>query len=60
MNELEKNNQERMRFVEKWANYVISNKDWSKQQAVLINSQLTNAKQIRLSKEEVAGFKEKV
>ncbi|MBI4140563.1 hypothetical protein HY485_01865 [Candidatus Woesearchaeota archaeon] len=40
-----KNQEERMKFVDYWAEYVRTHpdKDWSKQQAALINSQLSNA-----------------
>ncbi len=40
-----KNKEERMKFVDYWAEYVRTHpdKDWSKQQAVLIDSQLSNA-----------------
>ena len=42
----EKNRQERLKFVEFWANYVKTHPDrkWSKQQAVIINSQIQNAR----------------
>lgn len=40
-----KNQDERMRFVDKWAEYVRthSDKDWSKQQNIIINSSLKSA-----------------
>ena len=40
-----KNQNERMRFVDKWAEYVKthSDKDWSQQQNVVINSSLKSA-----------------
>ena len=40
-----KNQEERMRFVDKWAKYVRthSDKDWSRQQNVIINSCLKSA-----------------
>ena len=40
-----KNNQERMRFVEEWAEYVRTHpdKNWSHQQNVIINSCLRTA-----------------
>lgn len=39
------NNEDRMKFVEFWAEYVRTHedKDWSKQQNVLINSQIKSA-----------------
>ena len=40
-----KNLKERMRFVDKWAEYVKahSDKEWSKQQNIVINSSLKSA-----------------
>ena len=40
-----KNQEERMRFVDKWADYVKthSDRDWSKQQNIVINSSLKSA-----------------
>ena len=40
-----KNQEERMHFVDKWAEYVKthSDKDWSKQQNIVINSSLKSA-----------------
>ena len=51
----------RMDFVEKWARFVIehSDEEWSKLQAELINSQLENAKQVKLTKEQVEYIKQK-
>ena len=42
----EKNQKERFEFIEKWADYVRthSDEDWSKQQKILIDSQIKNAK----------------
>ncbi len=42
--QLKRNREDRMKFVEFWAEFVRSNPDkvWSEQQAVLINSQLRN------------------
>lgn len=44
-----KNQKERMNFVDKWAEYVKthSDKDWSKQQNVVINSALKSANMTR-------------
>jgi len=41
----QKNSEERMKFVEFWANYVKthSDKEWSRQQNVLIDSQIESA-----------------
>ncbi|MEM2131365.1 MAG: hypothetical protein QXM96_00965 [Candidatus Woesearchaeota archaeon] len=42
-------------FIEKWAYFVRDNSDkiWSKQQKILIDSQIKNAKKINLSKKQV-------
>lgn len=45
-------NKQRMEAVEKWAKYVIENDDWSRQQKVLIDSQIQNARNIALTKEQ--------
>ena len=49
----------RMDFVEKWANFVIEHSDgeWSKLQAELIDSQIENAHQIKLTQEQVNYIK---
>ncbi|MBI4918756.1 hypothetical protein HY837_02415 [archaeon] len=54
------NRKQRMDFVEQWANYVRENKDWSSQQARLINSMLDNSKKSLLSKKEYLEIKNKV
>ncbi len=43
---IEENEKERKRFVHKWAEYVrtLSDKGWSRQQNVIINSALKSAK----------------
>ena len=49
-----KNNKEdRMNFVKYWADYVRKNPDkiWSRQQNILINSQIKSARENKLSKE---------
>ena len=53
------NNEDRMWFVEYWANYVKTHPDkvWSKQQNILINSLFENAKNSRLTKEEYLKIK---
>ena len=53
------NNKDRMWFVEYWANYVKTHpdKDWSRQQNVLINSVMKNAKNSRLSPKEYLKIK---
>ncbi len=52
----------RMHFVEKWAQFVCEHpdKEWSAMQKVLIDSQLQNARQINLTKEQVATIHLKV
>lgn len=49
----------RMDFVERWANFVASHPDleWGKLQAELIDSQLENAFQVKLSKYQVDHIK---
>ena len=56
MNFTEKNNRERMEFVNTWAEYVRTHddKDWSKQQNVIINSCLQTAS---LTKEQLLKMK---
>ena len=56
--EKELNNIERMKYVEKWADYVTKHKNWSKLQKELIDSQLENAFQVKLTKEQVRKIKE--
>lgn len=53
------NDQDRMWFVEYWAKFVRNNPDevWSKQQNVLINSMMQNAKQCSLTPEEYLKIK---
>lgn len=58
-----KNNKEdRINFVEYWANYVKGHSDkvWSKQQNILINSQIKNARNAKLSKEAYLNIKKKI
>jgi len=52
------NDKQRMESVERWADYVIKNQDWSKQQKILIDAQITNARNIGLTKEQVEYIKE--
>jgi hypothetical protein len=51
----------RMDFVEKWARFVAEHPDeeWSRLQAELINSQLENSRQVKLTKEQVDYIKRK-
>ena len=53
------NNQERMNFVNYWADYVKTHPDkvWSQQQNILINSQIRNAKHIKLTPKEYLEIK---
>ncbi len=55
------NREDRMNFVEYWAEYVKthSDKEWSRQQNILINSQIQNARSNRLSREDYLKIKEK-
>ena len=48
------NAEERINFVDYWAEYVRTHPDkvWSRQQAVLINSQIQNARQSKLMTKE--------
>lgn len=55
--EREINASERMKYVDKWANYVISHKNWSKLQAELIDSQIENAFRVKLTKKQVRKIK---
>jgi len=56
-----KSSQKRMENVERWANFVANNEDkvWSELQAELIDSQIENAEQIGLTKEQIKYIKEK-
>jgi len=55
----EQNDKQRMRFVKHWADFIKthSDKEWSKQQNVLINSQLDNSKQFKLSPKQYLKIK---
>jgi hypothetical protein len=50
---------ERLKAVERWALYVRdhSDLDWSRHQKVLIDSQIINAKNVKLTKEQVKYIK---
>lgn len=50
-----------MDFIEKWADFIRNNSDerWSELQAELIDSQLENAEQIKLTKEQIDYIKRK-
>ena len=53
------NKEDRMNFIKYWANYIKNNPDevWSKQQNVLINSQIQNARYSKLSKKDYLNLK---
>ena len=53
------NKEDRMNFVEYWANYVRTHSDeeWSRQQNIVINSQIQNARNSKLSAEEYLKIK---
>ena len=53
------NNKSRMNFVKYWADYVKKSPDrvWSKQQNILINSQIQNARQAKLKPKEYLKLK---
>lgn len=50
----EKNQKERLAFIDLWAEYVLSHsdEDWSRQQNILINSQIQNARKLRADKNQ--------
>ena len=54
------NDQDRMWYVNRWANYVKthSDKEWSEQQNVIINSQLQSARAVPLTREQYLKIKE--
>ncbi len=60
--DVEKNRQERLWFVRHWAEYVKTHpdKDWSKQQNVIINSMFQNSKNYPLTKEQYLDIKERL
>ncbi len=53
------NKEERMNFVEYWADYVRTHPDevWSRQQKLVINSQLMSARSQKLSPEQYLRIK---
>jgi len=53
------NREERLNFVKYWAEYVRTHpdKEWSRQQNVLINSLMKNAKNSKLSSKEYLKIK---
>lgn len=55
------NKQERMNFIEYWAEFVKNNPDkvWSRQQKLLIDSQIKNAQGFKLSRKDYLEIKKK-
>ena len=53
--------EERMNFIEYWADYVGTqpDKEWSRQQNLIVNSQVKNARFFKLSAKEYLKIKEK-
>ena len=53
------NNEDRMWFVKYWAHYVKTHPDkvWSRQQKILIDSQIKNARQLKLTPKEYLEIK---
>ena len=53
------NREDRMNFVEYWAEYVKTHSDeeWSRQQKILIDSQIQNARSLQLSREDYIKLK---
>jgi len=56
------NNKDRMWFVEYWANYVRTHPDreWSRQQNILINALMQNAKNSKLTPQQYLKIKGEV
>jgi hypothetical protein len=44
-------------FIKQWAEYVITHDDWSQLHARFLNAQVRNAKQVKLTKEQVAKMR---
>lgn len=55
------NKKERMNFVEYWADFVKNNPDkvWSRQQKILIDSQIKNAQNFKISRKDYLEIKKK-
>ena len=51
------NEQDRRWFIKFWANYVLNNPDWSKQQKVLIDSQIQSARAANISAKDYLKMK---
>lgn len=56
------NREERMNFIEYWADYVRTHSpmDWSRQQNVIINSQLQSARAVKLTPRQYLEIKGEV
>lgn len=59
--EIENNKKQRIEAVERWAEFVKNNEDyvWSELQTDLIDAQIYNAEDIKLTKEQVKYIKGK-
>ncbi len=51
------NRQDRLQWIERWAEYVNTHDDWSQQQKIFIDAQICNARAVSLSREDVDAFK---
>jgi len=49
---------QRMEAVERWADYVVNNRDWSRQQKIFIDAQIRNARTIGLTRKQVEYIRE--
>ena len=56
------NHEERMNFVEYWAEYVRTHpsKDWSRQQKVIVNSQIQSARSVNFTPRQYLEIKGEV
>lgn len=56
------NREDRMNFVEYWADYVRTHpdEDWSKQQKIIIDSQIQNARHYKLTPKEYLKIKDEL
>ena len=59
--EKKRNFEEKMKFIDLWANYVKTHqdRDWSAQQKVLLDSQVQGAKKYPMTKEQYLEIKGK-
>ncbi len=57
----ERNQKERLEFIERWADYVRTHpdEDWSKQQKILVDSQMKSAKKQIISLKDYLSIKNK-